>query len=137
MPVGGLPEATIRALLYVGMARASVDERGFELVRRIRETHGAMPLAAFKAMVREQFNMLLIDSEAALAAIPAMLPPDAETRRKALELIDTVLRARGELSAEDRKRLDDVAKLFGIDGESGASPTPLRPIRRDPRARAS
>jgi len=137
MPVGGLPEATIRALLYVGMARASVDERGFELVRRIRETHGAMPLAAFKAMVREQFNMLLIDSEAALAAIPAMLPPDAETRRKALELIDTVLRARGELSAEDRKRLDDIAKLFGIDGESGASPTPLRPIRRDPRARAS
>ena len=137
MPIGGLPEATIRALLYVGMARASVDERGFELVRRIRETHGAMPLAAFKAMVREQFNMLLIDSEAALAAIPAMLPPDAETRRKALELIDTVLRARGELSAEDRKRLDDVAKLFGIDGESGASPTPLRPIRRDPRARAS
>ena len=137
MPIGGLPEATIRALLYVGMARASVDERGFELVRRIRETHGAMPLAAFKAMVREQFNMLLIDSEAALAAIPAMLPPDAETRRKALELIDTVLRARGELSAEDRKRLDDIAKLFGIDGESGASPTPLRPIRRDPRARAS
>lgn len=137
IPVGGLPEATIRALLYVGTARAAVDERGFELVRRIREAHGAMPLAAFKAMVREQFNMLLIDSEAALAAIPAMLPPDTETRRQALELVDAVLRARGELSAEDRKRLDEIAKLFGIDGESGAGPTPLRPVRRDLQARAS
>ena len=137
IPVGGLPEATIRGLLYVGMGRAAVDERGFELVRRIRETHGAMPLAAFKTMVREQFNMLLIDGEAALAAIPAMLPPDAETRRKALELMGAVLRARGELSAEDRKRLDEIAKLFGVDGESGAGPTPLRPIKRDLQARAS
>ena len=66
-----------------------------------------------------------------------MLPPDAETRRKALELVDAVLRARGELSAEDRKRLDEIAKLFGIDGESGASPTPLRLVRRDLQPRAS
>ena len=44
-----------------------------------------MPLAAFKALVREQFNILLIDTEAALAAIPAMLPPDAETRLKAFD----------------------------------------------------
>ncbi len=36
-----------------------------------------MPLPAFKALVREQFNMLLIDPEAALAAIPSMLPADA------------------------------------------------------------
>ena len=36
MPVGGVREATIRALLYVGGARSAVDERGFEIVRRIR-----------------------------------------------------------------------------------------------------
>ena len=62
-----------------GMARAAVDERGFEAVRRIRRAHGDMPLSAFKALVREQFYMLLIDPEAALAAIPSMLPADAET----------------------------------------------------------
>ncbi len=87
------------------MARAAVDERGFEVVRRIRQAHGDMPLADFKALVREQFYMLLIDQEAALAAIPSMLPADAETRRKAFDLIDEVLSARGELSAEDKKRL--------------------------------
>ena len=77
IPVGGLREAVIRALLYAGMTRAAVDERGFEVVRRIRRAHGDIPLSAFKALVREQFNMLLLDHEAALAAIPSMLPSDA------------------------------------------------------------
>ena len=36
---GGLREAVVRGLLYVGMTRAAVDERGFEAVRRIREAH--------------------------------------------------------------------------------------------------
>jgi hypothetical protein len=117
IPVGGLREAVVRSLLYAGMARAAVDERGFETVRRIRQTHGDMPLSAFKMLVREQFNMLLIDRDGALAAIPSMLPPDAETRRTALDLIRQVLGSRGELSADDKKRLDEVARLFGIGKE--------------------
>jgi Protein of unknown function (DUF3141) len=117
IPLGGLREAVIRSLLYAGMTRAAVDERGFETVRRIRLTHGDIPLAAFKALVREQFNMLLIDREAALAAIPSMLPPDAETRRTALDLIKEILVSRGELSVEDKQRLDEIARLFGIGKE--------------------
>ena len=74
-----------------------------------------MPLGDFKAAVREQFNMLVIDETAALAAIPAMLPDDRETRREAFGLITQVLGARGELSPEDKKRVDHVANLFGID----------------------
>ena len=135
IPVGGLREASIRALLYVGMTRDSVDERGFEAVRRIRKAHAGLPLADFKALVREQFNMLLIDPEAALAALPSMLPPDAETRREAFELIKQVLGARGEMSAEDKKRLSEVARLFGLDEEASASP--FRQARKEPRARAS
>ena len=71
----GLREAIIRALLYVGTGRAAVDERGFEALRRIRRAHGDIPLSAFKALVREQFYLLLIDTEAALAALPSMLSP--------------------------------------------------------------
>jgi pimeloyl-ACP methyl ester carboxylesterase len=123
---GGLPEAMIRAMLYAGTARASVDERGFEAVRRIRQSHGDQPLSAFKAMVREQFNILLIDTDAALKAIPAMLPPDAESRLKAYELIKTALGARGEMSDEDNRRMVEVARLFGIDGAAGSGPTPFR-----------
>ena len=70
IPMGGLREAVIRGLLYAGMTRAAIDERGFELARRIRQAYGETSLSELKALVREQFNMLLIDQEAALAAIP-------------------------------------------------------------------
>ena len=90
-------------MLYVGMSRAAIDERGFEAVRRIRQSNAGMPLSVFKAMVREQFNILLIDTEAALEAIPSMLPPEAKTRLHALHLVETALSARGEMSVEYKK----------------------------------
>jgi hypothetical protein len=113
--LGGLREAVIRALIFAGMGRAAVDERGFEMVRRIRQQFSDVPLAAFKAIVREQFSMLLIDTNAALAAIPSMLPDDLETRSKAFGLISGVLSARGEYSAEDRSRIERVGELLGVD----------------------
>ena len=110
---GGLREAVIRALIFAGMGRAAVDERGFAALRRIREKYTDITLAEFKAIVREQFYMLLLDTEGALAAIPLMLPPEPETRQKALELISQVLSARGELSGDDQERLQRVSRLFG------------------------
>ena len=77
----------VRAALYIGMARNYVDERGFEAIRKMRlasTEHQKLTLAQFKSMVREQFFMLLIDQEAALAAIPALLPPGADERQAAL-----------------------------------------------------
>ena len=55
MTSGGLREAVIRGLLFAGMGRAAVDERGFETVRRIRQRFSDVSLAVFKATVREQF----------------------------------------------------------------------------------
>src|SRR5262245_33876481 len=134
IPEGGLRAAVIRALIYAGMNRASIDERGFEMARRIREEHGDMSLADFKALVREQFNILLIDQEAALAAIPSMLPTDAETREKAYGLIKQVMSVRGELSTEDKKRMDEVARLFGL---GSSAPPRLREVAKKPQAKAS
>ena len=89
MPIGGLRAATVRALVYVGKYRGAVDERGFEIVRRLRREPSLAPrlsLAEFKALVREQFYLLLIDQEAALAAIPKMLPEDAAARQQVLDV---------------------------------------------------
>jgi hypothetical protein len=120
MREGGLREAAIRSLLYVGMGRGAVDERGFEAVRRVRQTHSELSLPAFKALVREQFNMLLIDPEDALGAIPSMLPPDPQARRGAFDLISEVLGAAGRLSAEDQERMLRVARLFGLEKDAAA-----------------
>jgi hypothetical protein len=121
IPAGGMRAAVIRGLLYAGMARGAIDERGFEALARIREAHTELSLAAFKTLVREQLNMLHIDQDAALAAIPSMLPADAETRVKAFDMICEVLSARGPLSTEDRGRLAQVGRLFGVD-EGGVAP---------------
>jgi Protein of unknown function (DUF3141) len=136
-PAGGLREAVIRALLYVGLARAAVDERGFEAVRRIRRAHDDMPLPAFKALVREQFYILLVDTEAALAGIPSMLPPDADTRRKGFDLIKQALSARGAFSDEDNKRMQRIARAFGLDEPTVPNLAVVASARQEAQAKAS
>jgi pimeloyl-ACP methyl ester carboxylesterase len=122
---GGLRECVVRAVLYIGMARGSVDERGFELIRRIRLVPGEIPrltLAEFKRLVREQYFMLLIDEEAALAAIPSLLPPSADERRKALSMLRHVVSARGELTGLSAERMDRITKLFESQRTQGKLP---------------
>jgi hypothetical protein len=137
MREGGLRAAVIRGILYVGMPRASIDERGAAALRRIREAHTDLTLSAFKVLVREQYNMLLIDQEAALAAIPSMLPPDTDTRVKAFDLIRHVLTARGAFSGEESARLSEIARLFGIEQGGVTGPTPFRQVRSERPAKAS
>ena len=114
---GGLRAGVVRSALYVGMSLGSFDERGFELVRRIRLVSDGMPrltLAEFKALVREQYFMLLVDENAALAAIPSLLPVSAEERHRALVLLGEILSVRGELGSEATKRLSRIVELFGV-----------------------
>jgi hypothetical protein len=115
---GGLLECALRGLIYVGLARGGPDERAFAAIRRIREEYdrtSRLTLAQFKAIVREQYFMLLIDPEAAIAAIPALLPPEADLRRKALEAVKKVLSASGEITGEAAVRLARIAQIFEPD----------------------
>ncbi|MBV9238260.1 MAG: DUF3141 domain-containing protein, partial [Xanthobacteraceae bacterium] len=117
MPVGGLREAMIRALLYVGIGRGAVDERGFNIVRQVRREHEdalTLPLQEFKKIVRDQFSMLMLDEEAALAAIPRMLPSDVTPRRLVFDAITRILGASGSLNEEDQRRLARIADLFAL-----------------------
>jgi pimeloyl-ACP methyl ester carboxylesterase len=117
---GGLQECTIRGLLYVGMARGTVDERGVQALRRIRlsEKETRLTLAQFKKMAREQFFLLMLEPDAALAAIPKLLPTDTEERRKGLAAIQNVLSSGGAISGEAAERLKRVTALFET-GEAG------------------
>src|SRR5262249_48552587 len=137
--VGGLREAAIRALLYVGLARGAVDERGFEALRRIRRAHGDMSLSEFKALVREQFFILVVDTEAALAALPSMLPADVDKRREAFDLIKQVLSARGAFSEEENERMQRVARAFGLHEPASTVPnlTVIASGREEAQAKAS
>jgi hypothetical protein len=114
---GGLRACVVRAALYVGMGHGSFDERSFEFIRRIRLVPDGMPrltLTEFKALVREQYFMLLIDETAALAAIPSQLPTSLEERQKALAVLREILSVRGEIAGEAADRLKRIVQLFDV-----------------------
>src|SRR5262245_50357052 len=106
------------------MPRGGVDESGFDALRRIRAASPdgktlplpeltPMTLSEFKALVREQFFMLLIDEPGAVAAIPALLPKNAAARRAAFALLRRIASAAGEIPAESASRLREAALWYG------------------------
>jgi pimeloyl-ACP methyl ester carboxylesterase len=142
MAVGDLKAATVRALVYVGRYRGAVDERGFEIVRRLRSEPSIAPrlsLAEFKALLREQFYLLLIDQEAALAGIPKMLPDDTASRQQMLDVIKRVLTACGPLDGEDQERLARITRVFGLsDAAAGVEKViPISSTRPELQSKAS
>jgi hypothetical protein len=112
---GGLRECMVRAALYIGMARQAADERTFATIRRMRlasTDHQRLTLPQFKQLVREQYFMLLIDQEAALAAIPSLLPPGMDERKTALAAVQEVASASGKLTGEAAERMNRIVSLF-------------------------
>src|SRR5262249_9443876 len=134
---GGLREAVIRSLLFAGMDRTAIDERGFEALSRIRRSQSDVPLSAFKATVREQFDMLSIDPEGAVAAISSMLPAEGSARQNAFNLMCEVLSARGRHSSEDLNRIRRIGSLYGLDGQLNENLAIAPYLRDEPQARAS
>jgi pimeloyl-ACP methyl ester carboxylesterase len=119
---GGPREAAIRALLYVRMPEGVVDERSFNLLRRMRDEAGSgASLDAFKTLVRDQFFMLLLDERRAVNAIPAMLARDPKSAPRMADILHRVIDAVGLRTELGRTRLGEVDRLF----ESGIEPRPL------------
>jgi hypothetical protein len=120
---GGLRECTIRGLLYVGMARGHVDERGAQALRQFRLAMqgSGMTLTQYKQMAREQYFLLLLEPEATMAAVSDLLPASKDEREKALEVIRRVANAGGDVTGEAAERLKKVVAIF--EGQEPASPS--------------
>ena len=114
MDQGGPLEAEVRALVYIALGQRVIDARSFEILRRTVAAHPEVGLARYKAIVREQWARLTIDQEAALKALPRLLPVDADARRDLYEEIKAIRMAAGKLDGEAKRRLDEVDVLFDI-----------------------
>ena len=115
---GGLRECLVRGMIYVAAARGSVDERTFAAIRRLRgaqDESSRLTLADFKALVSEQYFMLMIDEDATLAAIPDLLPSDHQVRRRAFVTLRQILSASGAVTGDAAERLRRIARLFGVE----------------------
>jgi hypothetical protein len=112
---GGMPEAAMRALLYVRMASGSADERGLATLKALREmrpVNERLHLAEVKEIIRVQSLLLRLDEERAVQAIPRLLPASPEERRFALEVLRKVVGASAPPSEEEARRLQRIETLF-------------------------
>jgi len=118
--VGGLPEAIVRAVIYVRLPEGRVDERGFAALQALRRAQPANRRLTFgdvKALFRDQYLLIRLDEERAIRAIPKLLPDSDPHRHAAWIAVRDVLAARGELAEEGRRRLDRLQQLFGVTGQ--------------------
>jgi pimeloyl-ACP methyl ester carboxylesterase len=124
MTVGGPLEAGVRALLYIIEGQHSIDARTFEVLRRTLQAYPEISLAHFKAVVRDQWAMLVIDEKAALRTLPRLLPADYDERRALTEKLTEICTAAGEIEGEAKRRLEEMKNLY----ERGECESQQRPI---------
>jgi hypothetical protein len=114
---GGVLEAALRALAYVRMGEGRVDERGYAMLKQLHDTQPAgrkRTMEELKEALRDQYLLLRIDERRAVAALPALLPRDADERARTLRAIRRVVLATGEPSGEGKRRLAEIESLFKV-----------------------
>ena len=98
------------------------------MLQRIREERGGkVDLATFKQALRDQFLMLLLDPQAALAALPQLLEnASAAEIRPMLEDVRRVVTAGGALSGTPGRSgwqaIEAIFEQAAARGDAGASP---------------
>jgi pimeloyl-ACP methyl ester carboxylesterase len=113
---GHIEDAVMRALIYIRLPERAVDERGFAMLKLIRESRPAyqrITLAQFKHIVKQQYLLLCLNEQKALDTLPKLLPSDESEHRSALDAVRRVLSATGSLSGEGKRRLARIEELFG------------------------
>jgi hypothetical protein len=112
---GGVEEAVLRALIYVRRPDGGFDERGYRMLKNIREmrkSNERLSLLRFRQMLNEQLQLVVQDEERAITALPKLLQAD-ESETTALDALHQLAGATGRLNAESERRLARVEKLFG------------------------
>ncbi len=116
MEQGSAIEAALRGLIYVQRLERRLDCCEFTILREInsqRPPAKQMSLAAFKEELKEQYLLMMLDEERAVAAIPKLLPADSAERGAMMGVIRSILAVSGGLSDKAKRRLARVETLFG------------------------
>jgi tellurite resistance protein len=123
---GGFAEAVLRIMLAVAGAERMVDARGLRLAQRIKQEHPALrsiPREEVREAAKEEAFMLRFDEERALAALPVLLPSEAE-RREAVEIVRRIGYADGVISPESEAVLARIEAILGLDQKTVSDETP-------------
>ena len=109
-------EAALRAFIYVRRPGRTFDEASFAVLKEInaeRPEFARVTLARSKEVLREQFLIMILHEERAVAAIPKLLSADRGDRSALLDVIRRVLASGIPLQEEGKRRLARIEMLFG------------------------
>ena len=112
---GGLEAAFLRALIYVRLPEGAIDERGFNMLKIIRDSRDAgerLDRQKFKEVFRDQMQLVTLDPKRAIAALPRLVAPGGAEAEKALKALHMMIAARGAPPKEGQRRLAEVEKLL-------------------------
>jgi hypothetical protein len=73
---GGLEEAALRALIYLRLPGGAFDERGFRMLKNIREqrkSNDRITPSQFRDTLNVQLQLVQLDEERAIGAVPKLL----------------------------------------------------------------
>lgn len=128
---GGYPEAVVRMMVLLASSRGSV--RRTRLARSNAMLTSEAPFAAMSAeeraaLVREQTAIVTLDREAAIAALPTLLPT-ADDRDRALAKVEWVAGPEAELGEQALAMLNRLRALLrpGATQEAASAGTPVPP----------
>ncbi len=104
---GGVEEAVLRALIYVRRPEGGFDERGYRMLKVIRETRKSnerLSIAEFRTMLNEQLQLMVLDEERAIAALPKLLQTGGAETVAGLDALRQLVGAAGASSPEGERR---------------------------------
>ncbi len=116
---GGNVEALLRIMIHVRESGRSVDERGFQMLRKIgkeRRDDERISLDRFREILKEQVFLMELDRERALAALPKLVPTE-QSRRTVVEAAQQLLDVHGTPHPDELARFHQIKLLLGLETE--------------------
>jgi len=132
---GGNTEAILRSVAFVRLAEKSLDERSFSVLQEVyngQPTARRLPPSKLKEILRDQHALLRLDEGRALATLPKLLPKASSERASLLQLVRSLVLASGPLSADGKRRLARIEKIFASHTKSQRQPAKPSPVAESP-----
>ncbi|CAB3772297.1 DUF3141 domain-containing protein [Paraburkholderia humisilvae] len=121
LQTGGFDEALTRAVLYVTAAERSIDERCALALNVARRKLMHLPLAGFKALVRDQFFVLQLERERAVEVIASLVPAALE-RKELMKQVHAIIDAGDSPCLAESERLMRLSQLLAAPVRKPLSP---------------
>jgi hypothetical protein len=114
---GGFPEAVARMLVLVIKRLGAIDRRSFLIANELNEHRAGLPEiseAEFHSVLARQARLVQLDPEAALDALPKLLPTEAD-RERAVAIVARIMMLEPALSDPHSPLAKEVEKRLGLD----------------------